>query len=52
MVKRLSPSLMFLSKTNMHRGEADKIRCMLGFEGVLQVDSNGKNGGLLLLWKD
>ncbi|TXG56498.1 hypothetical protein EZV62_017811 [Acer yangbiense] len=33
-------------------GEADRFRCILGFDGAIQVDSEGKSGGLLLLWKD
>ncbi|KAK3205686.1 hypothetical protein Dsin_019732 [Dipteronia sinensis] len=51
-IKRLSPNLVFVCETRLHKGEADRIRCLLGFEGVLQVESVGKSGGLLLFWKD
>ncbi|KAK3193017.1 hypothetical protein Dsin_024327 [Dipteronia sinensis] len=51
-LRRLSPNLVFLSETKLHRREADMFRCMLGYEWVLQVDSEGKSEGLLLLWKE
>ncbi|TXG53380.1 hypothetical protein EZV62_022549 [Acer yangbiense] len=47
---KLSPDDLLSKETaehdvQLHRGEADKFRCLLGFEGVLQVDSEGKSGG-------
>ncbi|TXG53135.1 hypothetical protein EZV62_022304 [Acer yangbiense] len=51
-LKRLSHNLVFLCETKLHRSEAKKYMCLLGFEGVLQVVSEGKSGGLLLFWKE
>ncbi|KAK3183134.1 hypothetical protein Dsin_030420 [Dipteronia sinensis] len=52
LLKRFSPSLIFLSETKLHKSEVERFRCLLGFEGVFQVDIEGKSGGLLMFWKD
>ncbi|TXG62054.1 hypothetical protein EZV62_013417 [Acer yangbiense] len=42
-LKSSSPNVVFLSKTKLHKGEADRFRHLLGFEGVLQVESEGNS---------
>ncbi|KAK3210987.1 hypothetical protein Dsin_015693 [Dipteronia sinensis] len=51
-LKKPSPNLVFLSETKLHKGEVDRFRHLLGFEEVLQVESEGNSGGLLLLWRE
>ncbi|KAK2654210.1 hypothetical protein Ddye_014066 [Dipteronia dyeriana] len=51
-IKRFSLNLVFLSETKLHNNEVERFRCVLGFEGALQVNSEGKIGGLILFWKD
>ncbi|KAK3204644.1 hypothetical protein Dsin_018690 [Dipteronia sinensis] len=51
-VKKHSPDLVFLSKTKINRSWANSIKVQLGFTSGISVDSIGKSGGLLLMWKD
>ncbi|KAK2651754.1 hypothetical protein Ddye_011610 [Dipteronia dyeriana] len=48
--KHNSADLMFLSETKLHSSKASRFKDMLGFRGGISVDSNGKSGGLFLLW--
>ncbi|KAK3205143.1 hypothetical protein Dsin_019189 [Dipteronia sinensis] len=39
-------------ETKLHNGEVEKLIVLLGFDGGLQMKSEGQSGGLILLWKD
>jgi exonuclease III len=51
MVKEKGPDLVFLMETKMQNKKCDFIRIKLGFDYMFGVDSLGRSGGLLLLWK-
>jgi exonuclease III len=52
MVKVKRPILVFLMETKLKQKKMEKIRCLLGFQNLFVVDSNGRSGGLALLWKE
>ncbi|KAK2655391.1 hypothetical protein Ddye_008443 [Dipteronia dyeriana] len=51
-LKKHSPSLVFLSETKLRGRKVISLKRQLGFEGCFQVDCVGRSGGLLLLWKE
>ncbi|KAF4403174.1 hypothetical protein G4B88_027945 [Cannabis sativa] len=51
-VRKFSPSLVFLSETKLYGGWAEGIQRQLNFTNSFHVDCVGKSGGLLLLWND
>lgn len=44
--------IMFLSETWLDREMMEWVCCQLRFDGCFTVPSNGRGGGLALLWKD
>jgi exonuclease III len=52
MVKEKGPDLVFLMETKMQNKKCEFIRIKLGFDYMFGVDSVGRSGGLLLLWKN
>ncbi|XP_019161139.1 PREDICTED: uncharacterized protein LOC109157755 [Ipomoea nil] len=51
MVSRLQPNFVFLMETKTNATQIEKLRVSWGFEGKLSVDSDGRSGGLALLWR-
>ena len=51
MVRSYSPDLVFISETKLCGRRASLVKGRLGFDGGLYVDSAGRSGGLILLWK-
>jgi len=43
--------MVFLMETKLRASRLESIRLKLGFECLFVVDSNGRRGGLALLWK-
>lgn len=52
LVRHLSPSVIFLSKTKSSTGVVKRLQRRLGFANGVWVDPKGRAGGLALLWKD
>ena len=52
LLKKVSPDLVFLSETKLHKYKADKMKDVLGFQGGFSVPSKGRSGGLILLWSE
>ena len=50
MVRRFSPSLVFISETRLRGREASNLKNGLGFEGGVFVDCEARRGGLIFLW--
>jgi hypothetical protein len=50
-VKSKKPCFLFLIETKAKIGSLERLRCSLGFEGLLQVDPVGRSGGLAFLWQ-
>ncbi|KAK8328760.1 hypothetical protein V6Z11_A11G272000 [Gossypium hirsutum] len=46
------PDIIFLYETKIHSNGFQRIRSLCRMEGCLAVDSEGKSGGLALLWRD
>ncbi|KAG8485709.1 hypothetical protein CXB51_019034 [Gossypium anomalum] len=46
------PDIVFLCETKIHSNGFHRIRTICRMEGCLAVDSEGKTGGLALLWKE
>ena len=46
--KRTRADLIFLSESRLNNCKADELRCTLGFDSMLVVESDGKAGGLVL----
>lgn len=51
MIRSYSPDLVFISETKLRGRKASLVRCRLGFDGGVHVDSVGRSGGLILLWR-
>ncbi|GMN74700.1 hypothetical protein TIFTF001_052430, partial [Ficus carica] len=47
-----SPCMVFLSETRLFGRRATNLRKRLGFDGMIHVDSEGRSGGIALLWRD
>ncbi|MBA0711256.1 hypothetical protein Golax_010455 [Gossypium laxum] len=47
-----NPNIVFLCKTKMHSNNFSCIRNICRMAGCLAVNSEGRSGGLALLWKD
>ena len=47
-----NPSLVFLCETKLIATQCGKLRTTLGFDGCYVRDSEGRKGGLILLWKE
>jgi hypothetical protein len=52
MVKDKKPKMVFLMETKMSNKRVDFLKRKLGFENLFEVDSVGRSGGLVLLWKN
>jgi hypothetical protein len=52
LVKDKKPDVVFLMETKMQNKNCDVIRIKLNFDYMFGVDSVGRSGGLLLLWKN
>jgi ribonuclease HI len=48
---RLNPDVFFLSETHLDNAKADNLRRKVGFDHMAVHESDGRSGGLLLLWK-
>ena len=50
LVKRSDPDMIFLSETHLEEWPAECLRRKIGMDFKEVVGSDGKSGGLLLLW--
>ncbi|KAK1382242.1 Endonuclease/exonuclease/phosphatase family protein [Heracleum sosnowskyi] len=50
-IRQERPSVIFLCETKDNKGKMESLRRALQFDGLISVDSQGKSGGLALLWK-
>jgi hypothetical protein len=46
------PNILFLYETHLDRESGDRLRLKLGFAHMRWYPSNGRAGGLMLLWKE
>uniref|UniRef100_A0A803NLH2 Reverse transcriptase n=1 Tax=Cannabis sativa TaxID=3483 RepID=A0A803NLH2_CANSA len=46
------PSFVFLCETISKKDKLERVRLLLGFDGVITVEPQGKSGGLAFLWKN
>jgi hypothetical protein len=51
MVKEKKPHLVFLMETKCHNKNLDFLRIKLRYDNIFVVDSVGRSGGLILLWR-
>ncbi len=51
MVKEKKPLLVFIMEAKMHNKKLSYLSNKTGIEHMFMVDSRGKSGGLILLWK-
>ncbi|KAG2627072.1 hypothetical protein PVAP13_3KG226670 [Panicum virgatum] len=49
---RINPDVFFLSETHLDKVKADNVRRRAGFDHLIIHESDGRSGGLLLLWKE
>lgn len=52
LILQKNPNFIFLSETLCKKEKAERIRDMIGFEGVFTVEAQGHNGGLVLFWRN
>jgi exonuclease III len=52
MVKKKGPKLVFLMETKICNKDMDFLRIKLKFNYIFVIDSVGRSGGLILLWKN
>ncbi|XP_042950313.1 uncharacterized protein LOC122282426 [Carya illinoinensis] len=50
LIAREGPDLLFLQETKLSTKGMDALKCKLGFVNCFSVDSEGRSGGLGLLW--
>ena len=51
LVRSKAPTILFLMETKLTVQEMEPIKVELGFQSMLAVSSEGRRGGLALLWK-
>ncbi|KAL8132330.1 hypothetical protein AgCh_007992 [Apium graveolens] len=52
LVRQERPVIIFLCETLSSKDKMEFIRCKLGFDGLFVVESQGRSGGLAMLWKE
>jgi hypothetical protein len=50
-MERLRPDVLFLSKTHLNKARAENLKRRLTFDEVLVSESDGRSGGLIMLWQ-
>jgi hypothetical protein len=50
--KRLKPDVFFLSETHLTKARAGTVRRKLGYDHMIESESDGRSGGLLMLWNN
>ena len=50
-IRAQDPLIVFLSETWSGRKQLEKLRCKIKYAGLFIVPSQGRGGGLALLWK-
>jgi exonuclease III len=50
-LRQHKPDVVFLSETHLSRAKADKLMRKMGFQFLLIDESDGRSGGLLMMWK-
>jgi len=50
--KKVRPDVCFLSETHLDKAKAEKVRRRAGFDKMIVHESNGRSGGLLLMWRE
>ncbi|PNT74361.1 hypothetical protein BRADI_1g13352v3 [Brachypodium distachyon] len=48
--KKGDPNILFLSETKLDRRRMEKFRNILGLQGMLVRDCEGRSGGVALFW--
>jgi len=51
LVRQKVPTVLFLMETKLSVREMEPIKSELGYPSMLAVSSEGRKGGLALLWK-
>ncbi|KAL8148453.1 hypothetical protein AgCh_005718 [Apium graveolens] len=51
MVLQKKPDIVFLCETLCKMDTVEKVKNMIGFEGVVAVDVQGRSGGIALFWR-
>lgn len=51
-IRQTKPNFVFLCETLCCREKMNWVCTKLGYEGMIVVDSQGRSGGLAMLWKD
>lgn len=51
MVWQYKPNFIFLCETISKKESMERIRTLLGYDGMVVVEPDGRSGGLALLWK-
>ena len=49
---RVRPNVLFLSEAHLNKAKAEKLRRRLGFDAMAVSESDGRSGGLVMLWFD
>lgn len=49
--KQAQPDVIFLSESHLDKIKAEKVRRRIGYDHMIIHESDGRSGGLLLLWK-
>jgi exonuclease III len=49
---RLKPDVLFLSETHLSKARAENLKRKMFFNHMIMYKSDGRSGGLLLLWRN
>jgi len=50
--RRLQPDVWFLSETHLDKTKEENVRRRAGFDRMIVHKSDGRSGGLVLMWRD
>ena len=51
-LKQIKPDVIFLSESHLDKAKAEKLMRKFKFDELLFHESDGRSGGLILMWKN
>jgi exonuclease III len=51
LLRQIKPDVIFLSESHLDKAKAENLMRKVKFDKLLFHESNGRSGGLILMWK-
>jgi exonuclease III len=52
LITKFAPSIFCIQETQINRARSESLSSSLGFDHAFGVDSDGRSGGLVMLWNN